>query len=209
MDNLFLQITAGRGPAECAWVVAQVQRVLLAEARSGGLEVSITEREPGAQPGTLNSVMLHVQGTGAKAWAEAWVGTVQWIGQSPYRKFHKRKNWFVGVQVFAKAQTAPSLSPREVRYQFIRSGGPGGQHVNKVATAVRATHVPTGETVHVASGRSQAQNKQEALRRLEAKLAERQQASQRALAQDTWGQHLTLERGNPVRVFSGPKFVPK
>ncbi|HAA15924.1 MAG TPA: peptide chain release factor H, partial [Cytophagales bacterium] len=168
MDNLLLQITAGRGPAECAWVVAQVQKVLLAAAREAGYAVEIRQREPGPQAGTLNSVVVQLQGPEVKAWANSWQGTIQWVGQSPYRKYHKRKNWFVSVQMFAEATAKTGLAEHEVRYQFIRSGGPGGQHVNKVATAVRATHLPTGETVHVAGGRSQAQNKQEALRRLQA-----------------------------------------
>lgn len=136
------------------------------------------------------------------------MGTIQWIGQSKFRKFHKRKNWFVGVHRLNRDKTKDQIRDQDIRYQFTRSGGPGGQHVNKVSTAVRATHIPSGEVVFVSQGRSQLQNKNEARSRLLTLLEEKKQQEVKENRKEGWGNHNQLQRGNPVRVFKGPDFKP-
>jgi peptide chain release factor len=83
----------------------------------------------------------------------------------------------------------------------MRSSGPGGQHVNKTESAVRAKHLPSGITVVASERRSQHQNKAEALERLQEKVSlwHIQQAADKAM--DQWQQHNTLERGNSIRTF--------
>jgi len=135
----------------------------------------------------------------------SWIGTIQWIGQSSYRKYHKRKNWFVGVEL-VKTSEAFDFNETEVKYQAIRSGGPGGQHVNKVSTAIRATHIPSGITVVASDTRSQSQNKKMAKQRLIALLEQKNTASSSAEYQASWQNHNELKRGNPVRVFTGSSF---
>lgn len=208
MKKNIIQITSGRGPAECAWVVAQALKMMIKEAQEYGLDHKIIHREPGIENGTINSVTIHLEGDKINAFLENWLGTIQWIGQSKFRKLHKRKNWFVGVNLLASDEDHMEVKDSDIRYTFTRSGGPGGQHVNKVSTAVRATHIPSGLAVKVSQGRSQLQNKQEAKRKLLKQLEEKgfQETKERVKAE--WENHTLLDRGNPIRVFKGSDFKP-
>lgn len=208
MKDTIVQITSGRGPAECCWVVAQVLKRLLQEAADFGLRSEVIHREIGIENSTLNSALIKLQGESLDVFLKDWVGTIQWIGQSKFRKFHKRKNWFVGVHRLSRDKTKDQIRDQDIRYQFTRSGGPGGQHVNKVSTAVRATHIPSGEVVFVSQGRSQLQNKNEARSRLLTLLEEKKQQEVKENRKEGWGNHNQLQRGNPVRVFKGPDFKP-
>ena len=208
MKDTIIQITSGRGPAECCWVVAQVLKRLLQEAADFGLLSEVIHREVGIENGTLNSALIKLQGERLDVFLKGWEGTIQWTGQSKFRKFHKRKNWFVGVHRLNRDETKDQIRDQDIRYQFTRSGGPGGQHVNKVSTAVRATHIPSGEVVFVSQGRSQLQNKNEARSRLLTLLEEKKQQEVRENRKEGWGNHNQLQRGNPVRVFKGTDFKP-
>lgn len=92
-----IQITSGRGPAECTWVVAQVLKKVLQEAETLGLEATVLQREAGSENGTVASAIVQITGNEADEFVTSWVGTIQWIGKSTFRKFHKRSNWFVGI----------------------------------------------------------------------------------------------------------------
>ena len=204
-----IQITAGRGPAECCRVVAQVLKMLLAEAMEWGLSYNVVEREAGPENGTLLSAAVKLEGKEREAFFSQWEGSILWTGQSPYRKYHKRKNWFVGVNRLRLANETMVLKDQDIRYEATRAGGPGGQHVNKVSTAVRATHLPTRISVLASDYRSQLQNKKAARERLEKRLAEYRLKDQQANVREGWQQHDELERGNPVRVFTGTGFKPE
>ncbi|MFA0964494.1 peptide chain release factor H [Roseivirga sp. BDSF3-8] len=208
-NEQLIQITAGRGPAECTWVVARVLKVLLAEARNEGLEAEVISRQEGQENGTLQSAAVKLRGKNLKDFLDDWEGTVQWIGRSPFRKFHKRKNWFVSVQRIHDPGAHLTLQDREVRYEATRSGGPGGQHVNKVSTAVRATHLPTGLSVLASDHRSQHQNRQAARKRLEMALQEEKLKEQQAKLQENWLNQIEVERGNAIRTFEGTDFRPR
>lgn len=96
MEKIIIQITAGRGPIECCRVVARVQERMLGQARKHGIAIEVLDNKKADLNGTLFSATLLAQGPALETFVKEWQGTVQWIGQSPYRKFHKRKNWFVG-----------------------------------------------------------------------------------------------------------------
>ena len=149
-----------------------------------------------------------LSGKNVRSIIQPWLGTIQWIGQSPFRKNHKRKNWFIGFFEIKK-QKLIEFNEKKVRYQSMRSSGAGGQHVNKVSSAVRATHVPTGIQAVSMDSRSQLQNKKTALLRLKEKLAEINQGKSYETIIDKWSNHLELERGNPVKVFVGERFKLK
>lgn len=205
--NLWLQLTAGRGPAECQWVVAQLLRALTREAEAAGVAVELLEAVAGEQAGTLRSALLSVSGADGALLelVGQWVGSVQWVGRSPFRPHHKRQNWFVGVERFDVPQT-PAWSERDLEFATLRASGPGGQHVNKTESAVRVTHRPTGLSVVGREERSQQQNKRLALARLAVMFAEQGQAAQASAEQQRWDQHNSLERGNPIRTYMGPEF---
>jgi peptide chain release factor len=206
--ELLIQITAGRGPAECCWVVAQVLKILLKEAGDWKLKYTLIDREPAMENGTLYSVTIKLEGDKREEFFSAWEGSILWIGQSPYRRFHKRKNWFVGVNRLQDIHSCSSFEEASVRYEATRAGGPGGQHVNKVSTAIRATHLPTGISVLASDSRSQRQNKKAAGERLAKMLLDQRLKDQQASVRANWQQHGELARGNPVRVFSGSDFKP-
>jgi len=98
MEKVYIQITSGRGPAECCRVVSKVLELMLKEAKQQNIYAEVVEREEGEINRTLLSAVLFLAGENLESFIDSWEGTILWIAQSPYRKFHKRKNWFVGVQ---------------------------------------------------------------------------------------------------------------
>lgn len=200
MSELWIQITAGQGPAECALAVVKVMEAILAEASEAGLEARAIEIEPGPEPGTANSALLGVSGEGSAILAASWRGTVQWISRSPYRPEHKRKNWFAGVEVIEPAEET-RFRAADVRWETMRASGPGGQHVNRTESAVRVTHVPTGIQATASEERSQHRNRALALARLAAKIAAADDAARGKAREELWRAHHDLQRGNPVRVL--------
>lgn len=200
-----IQITSGRGPAECTWVVAQVLKKVLQEAETLQLKATVLQHEAGSENGTVASAMVQIIGAEATDFMNTWVGTIQWIGKSTFRKFHKRSNWFIGI---FEIDTIPfrAFSEKDIQYQAMRSSGAGGQHVNKVSSAIRATHVPTGISVVSMDSRSQHQNKKLATERLLLKLNEAQLHLLKQQFQSQWTNQLAVERGNPIRTFEGSDF---
>jgi peptide chain release factor len=200
-----IQITAGRGPAECTWVAAQVLKKVLEEAQHSQLEATVLHREAGSENGTVASALVLLKGKSVAAFIASWSGTIQWIGQSTFRKMHKRKNWFIGVFEMDTLKEK-AITEKDIQYQAMRSSGAGGQHVNKVSSAIRATHVPTGLSVVAMDSRSQHQNKKLATERLldKFRVFELEQIKQQV--NDQWENQLKVERGNPTRVFKGSDF---
>nr|WP_315223339.1 peptide chain release factor H [uncultured Flavobacterium sp.] len=200
-----IQITAGRGPSECTWVVAQVLKKVLEEAQEQQLEITLLQREVGQENGTINTATISVKGKNAITFANSWIGTILWIGQSQFRKMHKRKNWFIGIFEIEPQKNA-SILDMDIQYQAMRSSGAGGQHVNKVSSAIRATHLPTGIAVVAMDSRSQHQNKKLATERLLKKIEDEalQQLKNHVVKQ--WENQLNIQRGNPVRTFTGTDF---
>jgi peptide chain release factor len=149
--------------------------------------------------------MVRIIGKDATEFTDSWVGTIQWIGKSTFRKFHKRSNWFIGIFEVDAIQSN-TFSEKDIQYQAMRSSGAGGQHVNKVSSAIRATHVPTGISVVSMDSRSQHQNKKLATERLLLKLNEAQLNLLKQQFQSQWTNQLAVERGNPIRTFEGSDF---
>lgn len=202
---ILLQLSAAQGPAECCLAVAHALDLLLEEARSRGLKADCIEREDGPASGTIGSILLSIDGEGAGLFANSWAGSHLWVCASPYRPNHKRKNWYFGAQSF---ETPPSFDASGIRFEFTKASGPGGQHVNTTASAVRATHLATGVAVKVSTERSQHANRKLAVALIAAKLAEMEAEAGQSARADRWRHHLEIERGNPNRTFRGEKFRP-
>lgn len=196
----YIQITAGRGPVECARVVTLVARELLKEIP----DLQITDYEPhNLVDGCFMSMTLATDATLPDSLFKEWHGTIQWRStKNPYRPTHKRSNWFVGVNIFAEVELQ-HIDESDIVYETCRSGGKGGQNVNKVETAVRAIHIPSGLSVRCSDQRSQLQNKTIARERLLLKLHEQNNKMVATSKSLQWRNHDSLERGNPVKKFSG------
>ena len=182
-------------------------KVFLKELISNKIEYTILHKENGIENGTVQSVSIQIKGNNLADFTENWLGTIQWIGNSTYRKYHKRKNWFIGC-FEAESSELIAINESEIKFQAIRSSGAGGQHVNKVSSAIRAKHLQTGIQVLVMDSRSQHQNKKIAIQRLQQKVVEFNSNQQKEQLKNQWENHQDLERGNPIRVFTGSDFKP-
>ena len=203
MDKEYIQITSGRGPVECCRVVVLVMNKIIEQAKSLGYEVEVVEHEDGPNDGCMFSATLAIESEHAISLKDEWEGSVLWVAQkNPFRPWHRRKNWFVGVHFFKPLQTG-TISERDITYETLRSSGPGGQNVNKVESAVRAIHVPTGITVLASDERLQIQNKRLARERLLMKLSAIDEDRRLHHNHEVWMNHNSLERGNPVQKFKG------
>lgn len=201
---LLLQLSSAQGPAECCLAVTKALQRLSKEAEQYKLRLTIVEQETGRNPNTLRSILVAIEGDNEQLLADQWVGTIQWICQSPYRPKHGRKNWFIGVASF----TMPTMAmDGEIKFETMRASGAGGQHVNKTDSAVRATHLATGITVKVQTERSQHANKRLALLLISQKLAEQKQVLATEHKAERRLFHHQIARGNPKRIFKGMNFI--
>lgn len=196
----YIQITAGRGPVECARAVTLVARELLKAFPS----LQLADCEPHNQAdGCFMSMTFATEEAIPQPIIDEWQGTVLWRStKNPYRPEHKRSNWFVGIN-FLDELSLPKIDESDIVYETCRSGGKGGQNVNKVETTVRAIHTPTGLSVKCSDERSQSQNKTLARERLLLKLRQHNEKTLADSQSRQWSNHVSLERGNPVKKFSG------
>lgn len=177
---------------------------LIKEAARQDVAVTVLETETGRYSDTLRSALVSLDGDNAWALSESWCGTIQWICPSLYRPHHGRKNWFLGIGRFTANEQEQSDA---IRYETLRSSGPGGQHVNKTDSAVRATHLASGISVKVQSERSQHANKRLARLLIAWKLEQQQQENSAVLKSQRRMFHHQIERGNPRRTFTGMAFI--
>lgn len=204
MEKL-IQITTGRGPLECQWVAAKILKIFLEEAKQNKIDYEIIHRENGDENLTLKSVTLLLKGNEVSKFLKSWLGSICWIGKSTFRKLHKRSNWFIGVFEIEDVKKI-DFKEKDIRFQAARSQGSGGQNVNKVNTAVRATHWPSGQSVFVQDSRSQLENKKLSVIRLKEKVTAHHIRQLEKRLQEAWNNHLQVQRGDPVRTFSGTDF---
>lgn len=207
-SRFLLQVSAGDGPAEVRAFVARLAERLDARCRDAGLRVERVNVHGDARAPV--SVELVIRGD-APAILTDDVGTHALVGRSSQRGRDARKRWFAGISLHAiegesDTGTAPVIDPRDLVVTATRASGPGGQHVNKVATAVRVRHVPSGVEVKVADERSQGANVRRAIERIAARLAERARKNEQEARSTRREMHRNLVRGAPVRTYrEGPR----
>lgn len=192
---MIYQISSGQGPAECELGVAKLLGYL-----QGNYDISVIDTTAGHYKDTYKSVRIFTDSDLSK-----YVGSVQWICRSPYRPEHKRKNWFIDLSL-CEVAAVDKFDPEQVAFDTFRSGGKGGQNVNKVETGVRAIYIPTGQAVVCTEERSQHANKQKAVARLQNLIKQENVAKKAAEKNDSWRCHTQLERGNAKKCFVGMGF---
>ncbi|NOR61473.1 MAG: peptide chain release factor H [Rhodobacteraceae bacterium] len=191
-----LLISAGNGPAECRLAVAHILRRITADSAPDWIQSKPDKHGPA-------SAIISMP----PAEAAHWCGTILWRCQSPVRPHHRRKNWFVGVFALSTLPVPKAhLHPKDLRFTSFRAGGPGGQHQNTTDSAVRVLHLPSGLVAVSRDKRSQHRNKAQALLRLEAMLALASVDADNRMRDALNHLHQNLNRGSPVRVFSGAQF---
>lgn len=190
-----IQISSGKGPIECEYAVGLYAKKLI---NDFNLEI-INQKEN--KKNCYSSIILS-----SKDEIDVETGTVQWICESPFRKHHKRKNWFIDVSILQDYEIEDNM---KVIYDVFHSGGKGGQNVNKVATAIRATDLVTGISVVCQNERHQLMNKKMALKKLREKIEQLHNDNIENMNYDNWNIHNNIERGNPIKIFTGLDFKEK
>jgi peptide chain release factor len=202
MTDFILHLTAGKGPQECRWVVSQLAQAFIKEGLRLGIKCEILNSDDDLPA----SLLLSIEGNEAQTFVNERLGTIKWIGPSPFRPKHKRRNWFVGVTKAPSIENRKDLRDEDITYQAMRASGPGGQHVNKTDSAIRATHKPTGLVASAQEQRSQHANRKLAKLKLAIMLEEIHSQANEDLRQTQWISNQSLERGNSVRTYNGPQF---
>lgn len=207
---MWIQLTTGRGPEECALgLTLFTKKILLPLLKKHMIPWKILTEEEGEINGNRSSLLISAEcPENKKGVLRSFQGVIKWIQPSPYRKNHKRKNWFFSLNIFEEPSEF-TFHSKDIRFDTTRSSGPGGQNVNKVETAVRALHIPSGYSVLAREERSQQLNKKLALARIENFLKEKNSSVHREKKSELWGQHNSLERGNPAKTYSGLNFKEK
>lgn len=206
-ESIYIIITAGRGPVECEIAVLGIQKQFVKFMKEKHIDYQIISQKKGTVMRSIETIVFEVDKKNREM-LTPWIGTIKWICQSPVRKFHKRKNWFVKCDLIAKSDSY-AIHPNDVMFQTFRASGPGGQHRNKVETAVRLTHKGSGLMVTASDGKSQAQNKKKAWDKLDKKLSEMNNSMKKEQNFDQWIKQTEIERGSPVKVFCGMNFQKK
>ncbi|HLZ53142.1 MAG TPA: peptide chain release factor 2 [Verrucomicrobiae bacterium] len=201
--NCILSINAGAGGTEAQDWAEMLSRMYQRWAESRGWEVEVTDALPGEGAG-LKSVTMLIQGENAYGFAKAERGVHRLVRISPFDANKRRHTSFASVDVIAEIEESDSeivIPPNEFQIDTFRSGGKGGQNVNKVETAVRITHIPTGLVVASQTQRSQHQNRATAMRLLLSRIFAQRQDEQKAEMERFYGEKGSISWGNQIRSY--------
>ena len=202
-NNCILSINAGAGGTEAQDWAEMLSRMYTRWAESRGWEVEVTDALPGEGAG-LKSVTMVLRGENAYGFCKAERGVHRLVRISPFDSNKRRHTSFSSVDAIAELEEAPDelvLPPTEFKTDTFRSGGKGGQNVNKVETAVRITHIPTGLIVASQSQRSQHQNRATAMKLLLSRIYAQRLDEAKADMERFYGDKGSISWGNQIRSY--------
>ncbi|RME72142.1 MAG: peptide chain release factor 2 [Verrucomicrobia bacterium] len=200
--NAILSIHAGAGGTEsCDWA-DMLLRMYTRWAERRGWEVDIQEIAPGEEAGITRATML-LKGPNAYGFAKAERGVHRLVRISPFDANKRRHTSFCAVDVIAEIEddTEIEIKDEDIKIETFRSSGKGGQHTQKNDTAVRITHLPTGIVSACQNERSQAKNKEQAMKILKARIWEKKQDEKRSEQEKYYGEKGEIGWGNQIRSY--------
>lgn len=202
-NNALLSIHAGQGGTEANDWAQMLMRMYMMYAEKNGWRAETIEMVQGTEVG-ISSVTLRIEGQYAYGKLKREMGTHRLIRLSPFNAQSLRQTSFAGVEVVPEISEDDSeivIKDEDLEIKAVRAGGAGGQHVNKVSSAIQLTHIPTGITVHSSQRRDQFQNKKTAIAILKAKLWQLEEQKRESELKNLKGEHKIAGWGNQIRNY--------